>query len=402
VAVLKALGTAEPPPVLALNPRLPVPLAELIHQLLAKAPDGRPQTAAEVANRLHGILERSAALVPAGGSAPAGAPPGQPPPAGDADPWTTLARSPSAQHAGPAPPPPGEPKVLRSIRVVAITPTTRPAKPQRDEPPPPAGRMHTVISSGVVWDETRPNARAGVQEEVEEEKEKEEAADEAESPDRPRRRRARRRAPRKNGSGTPILIGAGLGAVVLVAAVVAVTLVADERPTAPKSPPSKTDDHTAGTPGRQEEPPTGGARSKEATRPGGPKPDAIGPATGTPEPAGAGTIGVPIDPLVAGLVGTWASPVEGLTEVWTVRCVDGKWEVSGVYLDGAKEVGSFVTSEVKLSGRTLTFVHKFVKMPPRVWGNNSTVEAKLVGDRITYTWYYGGSSGTRSLTRSMR
>jgi serine/threonine protein kinase len=57
VAVLLALGTEEPAPVRDLNPEVPEPLAALVHQLLSKAPEHRPQTAAEVAARLHAVLE---------------------------------------------------------------------------------------------------------------------------------------------------------------------------------------------------------------------------------------------------------------------------------------------------------------------------------------------------------
>lgn len=52
MAILMALGTKEPLPVRDLNPLVPEPLAELIHQLLSKNPDNRPQSAEEVRNRL--------------------------------------------------------------------------------------------------------------------------------------------------------------------------------------------------------------------------------------------------------------------------------------------------------------------------------------------------------------
>ena len=128
----------------------------------------------------------------------------------------------------------------------------------------------------------------------------------------------------------------------------------------------------------------------------------VGPDGGKPvltEPVAAD---VCFDPTVAGLAGRWTGRVDGLTEVWTVRCTDGKWEVTGVYLDGEKEVGSFIGSEVKMSEQTLTFVHKFVKMPARAWLNGAGHTAKLDGDKFTYTWRVGGSSGTRSLVRVER
>jgi serine/threonine protein kinase/WD40 repeat protein len=58
MAVLMALGSDDPTPVRELNPAVPESLAQLIHQLLTKKPDARPQTAAEVAKRLRGILDQ--------------------------------------------------------------------------------------------------------------------------------------------------------------------------------------------------------------------------------------------------------------------------------------------------------------------------------------------------------
>ena len=55
MAVLMALGTQEPPPVRAVNPDVPEALAALIHQLLAKRADARPQSAAEVVQRVRAI-----------------------------------------------------------------------------------------------------------------------------------------------------------------------------------------------------------------------------------------------------------------------------------------------------------------------------------------------------------
>ncbi len=55
MAILMALGSDEPKPVLDLNPNVPEALAILIHQLLAKNPNARPQNAGEVAERLRRI-----------------------------------------------------------------------------------------------------------------------------------------------------------------------------------------------------------------------------------------------------------------------------------------------------------------------------------------------------------
>ena len=64
MAVLMALGSDDPTPVRELNPNVPESLAELIHQLLAKKPEDRPQSATEVAKRLRAIQEERAAPVP--------------------------------------------------------------------------------------------------------------------------------------------------------------------------------------------------------------------------------------------------------------------------------------------------------------------------------------------------
>jgi eukaryotic-like serine/threonine-protein kinase len=92
MAVLMALGTDDPAPVRDLNPSVPEALAQLIHQLLAKKPEHRPQTAAEVAKRLR--ADRDLLLAP---SAPAVVP---------SAPGTDLSGSrPVVVHALPVQPP---------------------------------------------------------------------------------------------------------------------------------------------------------------------------------------------------------------------------------------------------------------------------------------------------------
>ncbi len=57
MAILMALGTEEPPPVREVAPHVPEALAALIHQLLSKSADARPQSAAEVVKHLRAIAE---------------------------------------------------------------------------------------------------------------------------------------------------------------------------------------------------------------------------------------------------------------------------------------------------------------------------------------------------------
>jgi serine/threonine protein kinase len=70
IAVLTALAVEEPPAVRGLNPAVPGPFAELIHQLLAKKAGDRPPTAEEVLRRLRAIAD-----APDASPAPPGAPP---------------------------------------------------------------------------------------------------------------------------------------------------------------------------------------------------------------------------------------------------------------------------------------------------------------------------------------
>jgi len=64
MAVLTALAVEEPTPVCELNPDVPEPLARVVHRMLAKNPDARPQTAHEVAELLRSATERPAAAGP--------------------------------------------------------------------------------------------------------------------------------------------------------------------------------------------------------------------------------------------------------------------------------------------------------------------------------------------------
>lgn len=237
-AVLKALSTEEPQPVLALNPALPGPLAELIHQLLARAPGGRPRTATEVANRLSEIAE-SLTDAPAplliGNADPASDPSedadpwamflrtalsqvepppllaGAPKPAEDVDPWLTFVRSAASQQAGPPPLVTNEPRLIHSMRVVTITP----ADPAEEPPEPKPDAMRTVISSGILWEEVEEPL------EVQESPERAKRAKIEDEPQEPsertgrRPRRAAKRAGRRRAGPTPLLVGMAITVLVL-------------------------------------------------------------------------------------------------------------------------------------------------------------------------------------------
>ena len=61
MSVLMALGTEEPTGVRERNPEIPESVAALVHQLLAKKPEDRPQTADEVVKRIRAVAEELAA-----------------------------------------------------------------------------------------------------------------------------------------------------------------------------------------------------------------------------------------------------------------------------------------------------------------------------------------------------
>jgi Leucine-rich repeat (LRR) protein/predicted Ser/Thr protein kinase len=63
MAVLMSLGMDEPPPARELNPTVPESLAALIHQLLAKKPEARPQSADDVVKRIRSIADELATPV---------------------------------------------------------------------------------------------------------------------------------------------------------------------------------------------------------------------------------------------------------------------------------------------------------------------------------------------------
>jgi serine/threonine protein kinase len=59
-ATLTNLVSQEPTPIREIAPQVPEPLAELVHQLLCKAPAGRPKDADEVVRRLRGLMTQPA------------------------------------------------------------------------------------------------------------------------------------------------------------------------------------------------------------------------------------------------------------------------------------------------------------------------------------------------------
>jgi serine/threonine protein kinase len=66
MGMLLALAQDQPPPVQALNPDVPDELVGLINRLLAKMPEGRPQSAREVADALAALAARAEAARTAG------------------------------------------------------------------------------------------------------------------------------------------------------------------------------------------------------------------------------------------------------------------------------------------------------------------------------------------------
>ncbi len=397
VAVLMALGTEEPEPVHVLNPDVPPPLAELIHWLLAKSPAERPQTAAEVANHLHEILE-----LPTGLSSVA--PPSVPPPISTrietSDPWLTRALkgpgsragyratppavSPTARPAEPLIPPPAvpsEPRVLHTMPVVAITPTT----PSNEEPRATSApdTVGTLISSGTVWEKPRSKPR-------ERSTRREYAPPEVDYFDRPRRTYRRPRRKDNHTGAILAIIEGGIGTLVAVALIVVLIVTGGKK--GADSAQQKASDHSRQTT-RGTTSGGAGARPPVDTDHEADTPRAVPPTVDVPKPP------PPAPPSGASLAGQWTREVDGLIEVWTIRSVAGKWEIEGRLFDGVEEVGTFVGSDIKMSERALTFIQRFEKQPPQPRPSGATIAAKLGGANLVFTWRHNGSSGSGTMIR---
>ncbi len=136
LAMLTALAVEEPTPVCELNPKVPPALATLVHQMLAKKPEARPQTATEVAERLSTVFSQADAEISAS----------QP---------IVLEAIPVAMPAIPAP----EPMEITAIRnsVAAVPdasyhdePTDEDTAPLRNRTTPPKAKNRTIYTLAFV------------------------------------------------------------------------------------------------------------------------------------------------------------------------------------------------------------------------------------------------------------
>ena len=126
MAVLMALGTDEPTPVRELNPNVPESLAALIHQLLAKKPEDRPQTAVEVAKRLRAILDKLFAVTP---EAKVSAPPATAPDVSTSQPFVV--------NSVPVQPPVVAPMQVTAPATLAVAEEGKAPTEETIEPPAP-------------------------------------------------------------------------------------------------------------------------------------------------------------------------------------------------------------------------------------------------------------------------
>lgn len=111
----------------------------------------------------------------------------------------------------------------------------------------------------------------------------------------------------------------------------------------------------------------------------------------------------PPDPAVPAkpgdFAGRWVRVTDGLTEVWTIKFDNGRYDVSGVFFDGDREVGSFVGKNTIAAGGEIAFEQQFVRLPQRPWLDGAIYTAKLENGKLVYTWNVAGGSGTRDMTR---
>ncbi len=120
----------------------------------------------------------------------------------------------------------------------------------------------------------------------------------------------------------------------------------------------------------------------------------VGPPSTQPAQPAAGA------PANNPLVGSWRGWVDGCEEVVTVRNDLGVWSVTGAYFRNGVRVGGFNSTNVRLAGRSLTFVQHFDRVPPGLnWVDGATVDLSPgIDGQIYYTWHIPPSrQGTRSL-----
>src|SRR5262245_14561296 len=117
---------------------------------------------------------------------------------------------------------------------------------------------------------------------------------------------------------------------------------------------------------------------------------------------GLGALAAPVSRAADGdeFIGSWQGSVDGYQEVWTIKKDGDKWSVKIVYSKSGKEMGLSSGADVKFADGMLSFTQKLDKRPPGVvWIDDAGITIKKSGDKLTYTWTAGGSSGSRNLTK---
>jgi uncharacterized protein (TIGR03067 family) len=102
------------------------------------------------------------------------------------------------------------------------------------------------------------------------------------------------------------------------------------------------------------------------------------------------------------IVGTWegTSGNGGLKEIWMIERDKKSYSVKGIFKKGDDEVGSFVGKNPKFFNGVLTFVQEYSQKPNPTWTDGNIMQAKAVGNKLTFVWRSAGGSGTVILTRS--
>jgi hypothetical protein len=110
-------------------------------------------------------------------------------------------------------------------------------------------------------------------------------------------------------------------------------------------------------------------------------PDVVSKMSGEPETASAASTGTE-------LIGEWQDDSEaiGFKEYWSVKSVNGQWEISGRFVKGKEVVGSFHADEVSFDAKkgVLYFRQVFDQKPVEQWLDSNDIEVTAQSDTLKF------------------
>ena len=107
-------------------------------------------------------------------------------------------------------------------------------------------------------------------------------------------------------------------------------------------------------------------------------PDAVLKMSGESETASTGTE----------LIGEWQDDSEaiGFKEYWSVKAVNGQWQISGRFVKGKEVVGSFHADEISFDAKkgVLSFRQVFDQKPDEQWLDSNDIEVTAQNDTLKF------------------